>query len=55
MKYRAFGKTGWKVSEIGFGAWPLGGQWGPQAEEDSLAALHRALAQVESAFSVPKE
>jgi aryl-alcohol dehydrogenase-like predicted oxidoreductase len=43
VKYRTFGKTGWKVSEIGFGAWPLGGQWGPQAEEDSLAALHRAL------------
>jgi aryl-alcohol dehydrogenase-like predicted oxidoreductase len=34
---------GWKVSEIGFGAWAIGGSWGPQSESDSLAALNRAL------------
>ena len=28
MHYRAFGRTGWLVSEISFGAWQLGGQWG---------------------------
>jgi aryl-alcohol dehydrogenase-like predicted oxidoreductase len=32
-----------EVSEIGFGAWAIGGSWGTQNEEDSLAALHRAL------------
>lgn len=31
------------VSEIGFGAWAVGGGWGPQSDEDSLAALHRAI------------
>jgi aryl-alcohol dehydrogenase-like predicted oxidoreductase len=43
MKYRAFGRHGFNVSEIGFGAWAIGGAWGPQADADSLAALHRAL------------
>src|SRR5438876_8610170 len=43
MNFRTFGRTGWKISEIGFGAWAIGGSWGPQADEDSLAALHRAL------------
>jgi aryl-alcohol dehydrogenase-like predicted oxidoreductase len=43
MKYRAFGKTGWEVSEIGFGAWAIGGGWGPQEDQDSLTALHAAL------------
>ncbi|MCL5996617.1 MAG: aldo/keto reductase [Chloroflexi bacterium] len=43
MKYRTFGRLGWQVSEIGFGAWAIGGGWGAQRDEDSLAALHRAL------------
>jgi aryl-alcohol dehydrogenase-like predicted oxidoreductase len=43
MRYRTFGKLGWQVSEIGFGAWQLGGQWGPQSDEESIAALHRAI------------
>ena len=43
MKYRTFGRTGWKVSEIGFGAWAIGGSWGPQDDSDSVAALNRAL------------
>ncbi len=43
MKYRQLGKTGLKVSEIGFGAWAIGGQWGAQQESDSLAALQAAL------------
>jgi aryl-alcohol dehydrogenase-like predicted oxidoreductase len=43
MKYRTFGRLGWKVSEIGFGAWAIGGSWGTQRDEDSIAALHRAL------------
>src|SRR5512140_391904 len=43
MKYRTFGRTRVSVSEIGFGAWALGGGWGPQPEEESEAALHKAL------------
>ncbi len=43
MKYRTFGKTDWQVSEIGYGAWAIGGGWGPQEDRDSLAALHKAL------------
>lgn len=43
MKYRPFGKHGFQCSEIGFGAWAIGGSWGTQADADSLAALHRAL------------
>ncbi len=43
MKYRTLGRLGWQVSEIGFGAWAIGGGWGAQSDDDSLAALHRAL------------
>lgn len=43
MKYRPFGKHAYQCSEIGFGAWAIGGSWGTQADTDSLAALHRAL------------
>lgn len=43
MKYRSLGKHSFDCSEIGFGAWAIGGWWGPQPESDSLAALHRAL------------
>jgi aryl-alcohol dehydrogenase-like predicted oxidoreductase len=44
MKYRTLGRTGFEVSEIGFGAWAIGGdRWGRQTDEDSLAALHAAI------------
>jgi aryl-alcohol dehydrogenase-like predicted oxidoreductase len=44
MKYRTFGRMNWQVSEIGFGAWAIGGDaWGPQKDEDSLQALRLAL------------
>ena len=44
MKHRTFGRTGWDVSEIGFGAWAIGGgQWGGADEKESMAALHAAL------------
>ncbi|MBN1219326.1 MAG: aldo/keto reductase [Anaerolineae bacterium] len=43
MQYRNFGRTGWKVSEISFGAWGIGGSWGHVSEEDALAALHAAI------------
>lgn len=43
MQYRELGRTGWKVSALSFGAWAIGGTWGPVDEADSLAALHRAV------------
>lgn len=43
MKYRTFGKLSWKVSEIGFGSWALGSDWGPQDDATSLKDLHRAI------------
>jgi aryl-alcohol dehydrogenase-like predicted oxidoreductase len=42
MKYRKLGKTGYRVSEIGFGAWAIGADWGKVSDEDSLKALHSA-------------
>src|ERR1051325_103935 len=43
MKYRELGRTGWKISEISFGAWAIGGFWGDVDDQESLAALHRAV------------
>jgi len=43
MKQRPFGKSGFDVSEIGFGAWALGSHWGPQDDDDSIAAFNRAI------------
>lgn len=43
MKFREFGRTGRKVSEIGFGAWAIGGSWGPADDAESIAALEAAL------------
>ena len=44
MKYRMMGKTGYKVSEIGFGALQLGGGiWAAQSDEDSIKALNAAI------------
>ena len=43
MNYRALGRTGWKVSEVSFGAWAIGGSWGEVSDKDSLAALNRAV------------
>jgi aryl-alcohol dehydrogenase-like predicted oxidoreductase len=43
MKTRLFGKTGWQIGEIGFGAWAIGGSWGNVSEYDAEAALHTAL------------
>lgn len=43
MKERLLGRTGLRISEIGFGCWPLGGgSYGPVRDEDSLDALEAA-------------
>jgi len=43
MRYRAFGRTGWQVSEIGFGGWQIGGQWGPVDDAASIRTLLHAF------------
>ncbi len=43
MQYREYGRTGWKISTVSFGAWAIGGTWGPVEDRESLAALHQAL------------
>lgn len=44
MKYRPLGKTGISVSEIGYGAWGIGGgMWVGAQEDESIRALHRAI------------
>jgi aryl-alcohol dehydrogenase-like predicted oxidoreductase len=45
MEYRDFGRTGWKVSTVGFGAWAIGGTWGPVDDEESMKTLHCAVDQ----------
>lgn len=42
MKYRRFGRTGWRVSEIGYGMWGMGG-WTGSNDEESMQALRRAV------------
>ncbi|HEV7320430.1 MAG TPA: aldo/keto reductase [Ensifer sp.] len=43
MKTRTLGKTGATISEIGFGAWQIGGAWGDVSEADGKRALNAAL------------
>ena len=44
MRLRTFGRTGWQVSEIGYGMWGMGG-WSGSDDAESLASLHRAVEQ----------
>ncbi len=43
MQYRELGRTGFKVSEVSFGAWAIGGSWGSVSDDDAIAALHKAI------------
>jgi aryl-alcohol dehydrogenase-like predicted oxidoreductase len=43
MKYRILGRTGMRVSEVSFGSWAIGSSWGPVDDEESIAALRRAV------------
>jgi aryl-alcohol dehydrogenase-like predicted oxidoreductase len=50
LKTVPLGETGLEITRIGFGAWAIGGGgwefgWGPQEDEESIAAIHRALEQ----------
>jgi len=42
MNYRRFGRTGWQVSEIGYGMWGMGG-WTGSDDAESLASLQHAV------------
>ena len=42
MHYRRFGRTGWQVSEIGYGMWGMGG-WTGSNDDESLSALQRSV------------
>jgi len=44
MKYRRFGRTGWQVSEIGYGMWGMG-SWTGSDDNESSEALQRAVDQ----------
>lgn len=43
MKYRTLGSTGYQVSEIGFGAWAIGADWGSVDDTTAMSALHAAV------------
>ncbi len=45
MKYRLLGKTGYKVSEVSFGGWAIGGTWGPVDDKTSMEALEEGIEQ----------
>src|SRR3954467_15523111 len=43
MNTRRLGKTERRVSEVGFGAWGIGADWGAVDDRESLAAMHAAV------------
>jgi len=48
LKKKTLGRTGFEITRVGFGAWAIGGGnwewgWGAQDDEESIAAIHRAL------------
>ncbi len=47
LRTTPLGNTGLEITRVGFGAWAIGGGgergWGPQADDESIAAIHRAL------------
>src|ERR1022692_618565 len=48
LKTTQLGATGLEITRVGFGAWAIGGGgwefgWGPQPDDESIAAIHRAL------------
>jgi aryl-alcohol dehydrogenase-like predicted oxidoreductase len=50
LKTAQLGRTGMEITRVGFGAWAIGGGgwefgWGPQDDEQSIAAIHTALEQ----------
>ncbi len=42
MKYRTFGRTGWKTGEVGYGMWGMA-SWTGSDDEESLSSLQLAV------------
>ena len=42
MNNRAFGRTGWNVSEVGYGMWGMG-SWSGSDDDESISSLERAV------------
>jgi aryl-alcohol dehydrogenase-like predicted oxidoreductase len=42
MRHRVFGRTGWRVSEVGYGMWGMGG-WSGSDDKESIASLELAV------------
>lgn len=45
MKYNQLGNTDMKVSEVSFGTWAIGGDWGDVSKDDAIKSLHHAIDQ----------
>lgn len=43
MHYRELGQTGMRVSEISFGSWAIGSDWGPVNDKESIKTLRTAV------------
>jgi aryl-alcohol dehydrogenase-like predicted oxidoreductase len=43
MNSRLLGRTGYQISEVGLGAWQIGGSWGSVPDEDAIKLLHTAI------------
>jgi aryl-alcohol dehydrogenase-like predicted oxidoreductase len=48
LRTAPLGTTGLEITRVGFGAWAIGGGgwefgWGPQEDDEAIAAIHRAL------------
>lgn len=43
MHYRELGQTGMRVSEISFGSWAIGSDWGPVDDKESMTTLRTAV------------
>lgn len=43
MKYNPLGNSGIAISELSFGTWAIGGDWGSRNDEEALQGLHRAM------------
>jgi len=43
MRYRTFGRTGWQVSDVGYGMWGMAG-WSGSDDQESHASLDQAIA-----------
>ena len=54
MRYRKLGRTGIEISEVGYGAWGIGGkQWKGGTDDESVRALHRAFEHRRSTLTLP--